>query len=86
MVEQIGDKIVRHGRYVTFQMAEVAIPRDLFAGILSRIERLSMSDHDFSALHDAMQRYVDDEILPGVSAAVLAGRDLVDVHLYDPSD
>ena len=42
--------------------------------------------HDFSALHDAMQRYVDDEILPGVSAAVLAGRDLVDVHLYDPSD
>jgi hypothetical protein len=33
-------KIVRHGRYVTFQMAEVAIPRDLFADILSRIERL----------------------------------------------
>ena len=35
-----GGKIVRHGRYVTFQMAEVAIPRDLFADILSRIERL----------------------------------------------
>jgi hypothetical protein len=33
-------KIVRHGRYVTFQMAEVAIPRDLFADILNRIERL----------------------------------------------
>jgi len=30
----IGAKIVRHGRYVTFQMAEVAIPRDLFADIL----------------------------------------------------
>jgi hypothetical protein len=30
----------RHGRYVTFQMAEVAIPRDLFADILNRIERL----------------------------------------------
>ena len=28
---KIGAKIVRHGRYVTFQMAEVAIPRDLFA-------------------------------------------------------
>jgi hypothetical protein len=40
MVEQIGGKIVRHGRYVTFQMAEVAIPRDLFADILRRIERL----------------------------------------------
>ena len=37
---KIGGKIVRHGRYVTFQMAEVAIPRDLFADILSRIERL----------------------------------------------
>jgi hypothetical protein len=47
---------------------------------------LSNSDHDFSALHHAMQRYVDDEILPNLSAAMLAGRDLVDVHLYDPSD
>ncbi len=27
-----------------------------------------------------MQRYVDQEILPGVSSAVLVGRDLVDVH------
>ena len=33
-------KIVRHGRYVTFQMAEVVIPRDLFADILRRIDRL----------------------------------------------
>jgi hypothetical protein len=33
-------KIVRHGRYVTFQMAEVAIPRDLFADLLSRIDWL----------------------------------------------
>ena len=30
---KIGAKIVRHGRYVTFQMAEVVIPRDLFADI-----------------------------------------------------
>ena len=28
---KIGAKIVRHGRYVTFQLAEVAIPRRLFA-------------------------------------------------------
>jgi hypothetical protein len=33
-------KIARHGRYVTFQMAEVAIPRKLFADILSRIDWL----------------------------------------------
>ena len=35
-----GAKIVRHGRYIVFQMAEVAIPRDLFADILRRIDRL----------------------------------------------
>jgi len=37
---KIGAKIVRHARYVTFQMAEVAIPRQLFREILRRIERL----------------------------------------------
>ena len=37
---KIGAKVVRHGRYVVFQMAEVAIPRDLFADILRRIDRL----------------------------------------------
>ena len=37
---KIGAKIVRHGRYVTFQIAEVAIPRALFADILRRIDRL----------------------------------------------
>jgi hypothetical protein len=28
---------VRHGRYVVFQLAEVAVPRALFAEILRRI-------------------------------------------------
>ncbi len=28
---KIGTKVVRHGRYITLQMAEVAIPRGLFA-------------------------------------------------------
>ena len=37
---KIGAKIVRHGRYIVFQMAEVAIPRDLFADILRPIDRL----------------------------------------------
>ncbi len=37
---KIGAKVVRHGRYFTFQLAEVAIPRDLFADILRRIDRL----------------------------------------------
>ena len=37
---KIGAKIVRHGRYVVFQLAEVAVPRVLFAAILRRIDRL----------------------------------------------
>jgi hypothetical protein len=37
---KIGAKIVRHGRYVTFQMAEVAVTRMLFAEILRLIAEL----------------------------------------------
>src|SRR4051812_8349422 len=37
---KIGARIVRHGRYVVFQLAEVAVPRAVFAAILRRIDRL----------------------------------------------
>ena len=37
---KIGAKVVRHGRYVIFQMAEVAIQRTLFAEILRLIAEL----------------------------------------------
>ncbi len=37
---KIGARIVRHGRYLVFQLAEVAVPRSLFAKILRRIDRL----------------------------------------------
>jgi DDE family transposase len=37
---KIGARIVRHGRYVVFQLAEVAVSRALFAEILRRIDRL----------------------------------------------
>ncbi len=37
---KIGAKIVVHSRYVTFQMAEVAVPRDMFAEILRLIAQL----------------------------------------------
>ena len=37
---KIGAKVVRHARYVTFQMSEVAVPRELFAAILARIAHL----------------------------------------------
>lgn len=37
---KIGAKVVHHARYVIFQMAEVAVPKRLFATILRRITRL----------------------------------------------
>ncbi len=40
---KIGANIVRHGRYITFQLAEAAIPRSLFAIILPKIAVLGAS-------------------------------------------
>ena len=37
---KIGAKVVSHGRYVAFQMAEVAIPKSLFSDILRMIAEL----------------------------------------------
>ena len=37
---KIGAKVVSHGRYVAFQMAEIAIPRNLFTDILRMIAEL----------------------------------------------
>jgi hypothetical protein len=37
---KIGAKVVRHGRYVAFQMAAVAIPRNLFSDIPRLIAEL----------------------------------------------
>ena len=38
---KIGAKMVQHARYVTFQLAEVAIPRWLYRTILNRIRRFA---------------------------------------------
>jgi Transposase DDE domain group 1 len=37
---RIGAKVVSHGRYIAFQMAEVAVPRRLFVDILRPIATL----------------------------------------------
>jgi hypothetical protein len=37
---KIGAKVVRHGRYVIFQMAEVAVPGELVQEILRLIDGL----------------------------------------------
>jgi hypothetical protein len=38
---KIGARVVAHAKYVTFQLAQVAVPRRLFAQILRRIDRLT---------------------------------------------
>jgi hypothetical protein len=40
---KMGGRIVRHARRVVFQLAEVAVPRDLFAAILGRLTRLRLA-------------------------------------------
>jgi hypothetical protein len=40
---KIGAKVVAHAKYLTFQMAEVAVPRQLFSRILERISQLRLA-------------------------------------------
>lgn len=47
---------------------------------------VTASGYDFGAAHAAMRRYVDGNILSGVSSAVLVGRDLVDVNCVGWAD
>jgi hypothetical protein len=42
-VIKIGAKVVRHSRKIVFQMAEVAVPRELFRDILRSIDRLRLA-------------------------------------------
>jgi hypothetical protein len=46
---KIGARIVRHGRYVVFQLAEVAAPRVLFAKIPRGIDGLRLRSPPFPA-------------------------------------
>jgi hypothetical protein len=36
--------VVSHSKYLVFQLAEVAVPRQLFAAILERIGRLRLAE------------------------------------------
>lgn len=40
---KIGGRVVCHARQIVFQLAEVAVPRELFAAILERITRLRLA-------------------------------------------
>ena len=40
---KIGAKVVSHAKYTASQLAEVAVPRKLFAAILTRIGQLRLA-------------------------------------------
>jgi CubicO group peptidase (beta-lactamase class C family) len=48
--------------------------------------KVTANGYDFAQAHAAMQRYVDGNILSGISSAVLVGRDLVDVNCVGWAD
>src|SRR4029078_7608728 len=48
--------------------------------------KVKATGYDFGPAHAAMQRYVDGDLLPGFSSAVLVGRDLVDVKCIGWAD
>ena len=59
---KIGARVVRHGRYVVFRLADVAVPRAPFAEILRRIEHLRPRPPPFSARGS---RAMNDDNLTG---------------------
>jgi hypothetical protein len=40
---KMGGRMVRHARQIVFQLAEVAVHRELFAAILERVNRLRLA-------------------------------------------
>lgn len=47
---------------------------------------VTAAGYDFAPAHAAMQRYVDNNLLSGVSSAVLVGRDIVDLNFAGWAD
>jgi hypothetical protein len=55
---KIGDKIVWHGRSITFQMAEVLVRRGMFRQILATIATLRPSPQAHDAEHPHGSRHI----------------------------
>ena len=72
---KIGAKVVRLGRYITFQLAEVAIPRSLFANILRLIDGLrpALYRHD-SGRSSSIQIARQDRCVPRKPGCALSTR------------
>ena len=48
--------------------------------------KIAADGYDFGPAHAAMRRFVDADVLPGISSAVLVGRDLVDLNCVGWAD
>ena len=48
--------------------------------------KVTAGGYDFKPARAAMQRYIDGDLLSGISWAVMVGRDLVDVNCVGWSD
>ncbi|MEP6839180.1 MAG: serine hydrolase domain-containing protein, partial [Bradyrhizobium sp.] len=48
--------------------------------------KVTANGYDFKPAHAAMQRYIDNNLLSGISSAVMVGRDLVDVNYVGWAD
>ncbi len=64
-----GAKVVRHSKYVTFQMAEVAVARGLFAAILERIQRFGVPPPLAQRANATTERNVGDSCGAEVASA-----------------
>jgi hypothetical protein len=58
---KIGAKVVSHGRYVTFQLAEVAVPRQMFQGQLPAETLARRRGHCRGGLTGWFYSRVDDD-------------------------
>ena len=56
---RIGAKVAGHGQYVTFRMAEVTLPRDLFRKILRLIDQLCQGQARHEPRSAAIQGEID---------------------------
>jgi hypothetical protein len=93
---KIGAKVVSHGRYIAFQMAEVAISRTTFAEVLRLIAELrpppdpapawTVRSLCLSAKTTGQERLDEDEIdIPGAESAGVADCDCKAVTIGDRS-
>ena len=82
---KIGAKVVSHGRYVTFQMAEMAVSQQMFADILSLIARLrGTARPSMTSSEVRCGQITRGEVCLGASKAVRFSASVQSTARFDP--